>query len=324
MKQAAWLSGDGAFRRKVSEFSDTIRDGGTHPPVAGRYHVYAQYACPWAHRVLLHRALLRLEGAVSVDIVSWRTAPDGSWPFDPSRAGCTDDSVGGASNLQEVYLAAEPAFDGIGTVPVLWDKVAGTIVNNESRQIIRMFNTTLAPALGRRPEETLLPPGLEDAVDAMIDANYETVNNGVYKCGFARSQTAYDAAVEALFSRLAELEAHLEGRQWLVGDASEARSWAQGHDAADLPGILTEADICLFTTLLRFDPVYHTHFKCNIAAVHEMPNLWAFVKRMYNLPRVAGTVDFEHIRQHYYASHRHLNPSGIVPKGPDMEALLVI
>ncbi len=299
-----------------------MADGGDHPPAAGRYHVYAQYACPWAHRVLIHRALLGLQDAVSADIVSWKMRGDGAWEFDPSLAGCTPDTAGGHDDLQQVYLAAEPDFHGIGTVPVLWDKDAKTIVNNESRQIIRMFNTVLAPHLGKDPSETLLPPGTRDAVDAMIDANYETVNNAVYKCGFARTQEAYDEAITALFSRLQELEAHMDGRQWLVGDVAESRPWAQGHDRPDAPGTLTEADVCLFTTLLRFDPVYHTHFKCNVAKIAEMPNLWAFVKRLYRLPGVAETVDFDHIRQHYYASHTHINPFGIVPRGPDMERLL--
>ncbi len=324
MARSPWTGAneDGKFRRKTSEFRDAITVAGEHPAEAGRYHVYAQYACPWAHRVLLHRTLLGLEDAVSTDIVSWAMRPDGSWPFEPERAGCTSDTILGAANLQGVYHKADPRFSAIGTVPVLWDKLRATIVNNESRDIIRMFNTVLAPALGRPAADTLLPPGMAAAVDAMIDANYETVNNAVYKCGFARTQTAYDEAVALLFGRLAELETLMEGRQWLVGDAPESRPWAQAHDAPEAPGVLTEADICLFTTLLRFDPVYHTHFKCNVAKIAEMPNLWAFVKRLYRVPGVAATVDFDHIRQHYYASHTHINPFGIVPRGPDMEALL--
>lgn len=325
MTRSPWTGGkgDGRFRRKTSEFRAAITADGPHAPERGRYHVYAQYACPWAHRVLLHRALLGLQQDISVDIVSWAMQPDGSWAFEPQRHGCTTDSIGGAQNLQEVYHAADPGFAGVGTVPVLWDKQATTIVNNESREIIRMLNTVLAPALGLDATETLLPPGMAAAVDAMIDANYETVNNAVYKCGFARTQVAYDEAIKVLFGRLAELEAHMEGRQWLVGAESETRPWAQGHDETGGPGVLTEADICLFTTLLRFDPVYHTHFKCNVQKIAEMPNLWAFVKRLYRLPGVAATVDFDHIRKHYYASHTHINPFGIVPKGPDMERLLL-
>ncbi len=325
MTKTPWTGAkaDGAFRRKSSEFRGAITSAGPHAPEAGRYHVYAQYACPWAHRVLLHRALLGLDDEISVDIVSWAMQPDGSWAFEPEREGCTADSIGAAHSLQEVYRAADPGFAGIGTVPVLWDKQHATIVNNESREIIRMMNTVLAPALGRDAPETLLPPGMAADVDAMIDANYETVNNAVYKCGFARTQHAYDDAIEALFRRLAELEAHMAGRQWLVGADAETRPWAQGHDRPDAPGFLTEADICLFTTLLRFDPVYHTHFKCNVAKIAEMPNLWAFVKRLYRLPGVAATVKFDHIRKHYYASHTHINPFGIVPKGPDMERLLM-
>lgn len=312
-QQTAWsklsTSKDGRFVRKTSEFRDAVsRDGSTpFPAEAGRYHLYVSYACPWAHRTLLHRTLLGLEDAITVDVVDWRMQPDGSWVFNPDEPGATADRVGGHAGIQEVYRAADPSFPGIGTVPVLWDKEAGTIVNNESREIIRMFNTELAPALGRPRAETLLPEGLEAEVDAMIDANYETVNNGVYKCGFARSQEAYDEAWPPLFDRLAELEAHMEGRDWLVGDGPDGR------------GVLTEADICLWPTLLRFDPVYHTHFKCNRARIKDHPNLWAFVKRLHAVPGVAATVDWTHIKNHYYWSHTSINPFRVVPIGPEMD-----
>ena len=302
----------GAFRRKQSEFRDRISDDGStpFPAEAGRYHLYVSLACPWAHRTLVHRALLGLEDAVSVDVVDWHMQDDGSWRFDPSVPGATEDSQRGADSLQEVYRAADPDFPGIGTVPVLWDKAQGTIVNNESRDIIRMFNAVLAPGLGVPRDRTLLPAGLEAEVDAMIDANYESVNNGVYKCGFARTQEAYDAAWPPLFDRLDELDAHLEGRDWLCGEGPDGR------------GVLTEADVCLWVTLLRFDPVYHTHFKCNRKLIQQYPDLHAFVRRLHRVPGVAGTVDMDHIRGHYYWSHEGLNPHRIVPAGPDLEAWL--
>lgn len=304
---------DGSFQRKQSEFRDRIGDGGRFPPAADRYHLYVQYACPWAHRTLLARNRLGLEDAVTVDVVDWRMQEDGSWIFNPDEPGCTADSQNGYGSLQEVYRAADPDFGGIGTVPVLWDKQEGTVVNNESREILRMLDTALAPAVGDRdawktaglPGDVdagdpgpLLPATLQGDVDAMIDANYESVNNGVYKAGFARTQDAYDEAVETLFQRLDELEAHLDGRDWLVGDGR---------------GVLTEADICLWTTLLRFDPVYFVHFKCSRNLIREMPNLSAFVERFRALPGVEETVDLRHIKNHYYWSHPFLNPRRIVP-----------
>lgn len=309
--KAAWLRDDGRFKRKRSEFRDRISADGRFTPDADRYHLIVQYACPWAHRTLVHRALLGLDD-ITVDVVSWKMQDDGSWIFEPDLPGCTPDSTGGASSLQDVYRAAAPDFPGIGTVPVLWDKQERTIVNNESREIIRMMNTTLAPARGNEPAQTLLPPGLDAAVDAMIDANYETVNNAVYKCGFARTQEAYDESIDVLFDRLAQLEAHLDGRTWLVGDDVDTRFGQQ----SDAPGILSEADVCLWTTLLRFDVVYHTHFKCNVAKIAEMPKLQAFIERLYRLPGVAATVEWDHIKQHYYWSHTSINPFRIVPRGP--------
>ncbi len=305
MKPAPWSKAadrTGAFKRKQSEFRDTISPAGGHPPVASRYHLYVSYACPWAHRTLITRRLLGLD-EVSFDVVDWHMNDDGSWRFDPAVAGCTKDRLHGATNLQDIYQRADPDFSGIGTVPVLWDKDAGTIVNNESREIVRMFDVHLAPEETRRK---LLPDGLEADVDAMIDANYESVNNGVYKAGFARSQDAYDEGVAALFARLEELDLHLEGRDWLVGPGA---------------GTLTEADVCLWPTLARMH-VYHTHFKCNIKTLQELPNVWAFTKRFYQLPGVADTVHWDHIEGHYYWSHTSINPHRIVAQGPDMQALL--
>ncbi len=308
-QQKAWSdplasAGDGRFKRKQSEFRQWIRADGSTPfaPAAGRYHLYVQYACPWAHRTLLARKLFGLEDAVSVDVVDWRMRGDGAWVFNPAEPGCTTDRIGGATDLQDVYRSADSDFSAIGTVPVLWDRETSTIVNNESREILRMFDQAMSPAVGNG--KSLLPAGLVGDVDAMIDANYESVNNGVYKCGFARTQEAYDDAADVLFGRLEELDDHLEGRKWLVG-AGE--------------GQLTEADVCLWPTLLRFDPVYHTHFKTNRAMIRDYRNLWAFLKRFYALPGVADTVSLSHIQGHYYASHKLLNPHGIIPRGPPME-----
>lgn len=246
---------------------------------------------------MIHRALLGLAEHISVSVVDWHMQPDGSWQFDATVHGATEDHLHSADNIQEIYRRADPEFASIGTVPILWDKKTGTIVNNESREIIRMFNDTLGPAIGNG--KTLAPAALQPEIDAMIDANYESINNGVYKCGFARTQEAYDAAIEAMFSRLEAVAEHLDGKEWLVGDQ------------------LTEADICLFVTLLRFDPVYHTHFKCNKKLIAQMPNLAAHTRRVARVPSVRATINTEHIKNHYYWSHTSINPFRIVPAAPE-------
>ena len=303
---SAWTSAfeRGSFVRKSSEFRDHVAAGGPFEPASGRYHLYVSHACPWAHRTLLTRALLGLEDAISVDVVDWRMQNDGSWIFNPDEPGATADRVLGSTSLEEVYAAADPSWTSsprIGTVPVMWDRHHGTIVNNESREIVRMMTTSFSEA-GLTNGRVLCPPDLREAIDAMIDANYEPVNNGVYKAGFARSQSAYDAAVDVLFGRLAELEAHLEGRDWLVGEGQ---------------GVLTEADVCLVPTLLRFDLVYVVHFKCSRARIADMPNLTAYLERFLALPGVAETVEWTHIKHHYFWSHQHMNPYRIVPENPE-------
>lgn len=302
MTKAAWLSTSGRFQRKQSEFRRRIGEEPFDFDVS-RYHLYVQYACPWAHRTLLTRTLLGLDD-ITVDVVSWRMQQDGRWIFEPELDGATTDRLHGRTDLQDTYHAADPSFPGIGTVPVLWDKATDTIVNNESREIVRMLGHLATQTGAKGPVATLLPTGLEAEVDAMIDANYESVNNGVYKCGFAKTQEAYDEAWPALFDRLEWLDAHLADRDWLVGPGR---------------GVLTEADVCLWPTLVRFDPVYHTHFKCNRKLIRQLPNLWAYVKRFYALPGVAETVNMEHIRHHYYWSHTGLNPHRIVPVGPELD-----
>ena len=303
---SAWTSAydKGSFVRKSSEFRDHVSLEGPFKAASERYHLYVSHACPWAHRTLLARALLGLEDAISVDVVDWRMQNDGSWSFNPDEPGATADRVLGSTSLEDIYAAADPSWTSsprIGTVPVLWDRHHATIVNNESRDIVRMMATSFAEA-GLTNERVLSPADLRDAIDAMIDANYESVNNGVYKAGFARSQSAYDAAVDVLFERLGELEAHLEGRTWLVGEGQ---------------GVLTEADLCLVPTLLRFDLVYVVHFKCSRARIADMPNLTAYLERFLALPGVAETVNWTHIKHHYFWSHQHMNPYRIVPEDPD-------
>ena len=300
----AWTESfdSGKFVRKTSEFRDWISKDGTFDVQSGRYHLYVSHACPWAHRTLITRKILGLENHITVDVVDWRMNPDGSWSFNEEEEGATADTVNGELSLEGIY---NRAFDGwqesskIGTVPVLWDRHHGTIVNNESRDIIRMFDTFSTSEFGNG--NSLCPLELRDEIDSMINANYESVNNGVYKSGFARTQAAYDKAVTALFTRLDELENHLEDRKWLVGDGN---------------GQLTEADICLFATLVRFDLVYVVHFKCNLRRIIDYPNLNTFVERVIDIPGVRETCHWHHIKAHYFWSHQNINTFRIIPLGP--------
>jgi len=300
----AWTESfdSGKFVRKTSEFRDWISKDGTFDVQSGRYHLYVSHACPWAHRTLITRKILGLENHITVDVVDWRMNPDGSWSFNEEEEGATADTVNGELSLEGIY---NRAFDGwqesskIGTVPVLWDRHHGTIVNNESRDIIRMFDTFSTSEFGNG--NSLCPLELRDEIDSMINANYESVNNGVYKSGFARTQAAYDKAVTGLFTRLDELENHLEDRKWLVGDGN---------------GQLTEADICLFATLVRFDLVYVVHFKCNLRRIIDYPNLNTFVERVIDIPGVRETCHWHHIKAHYFWSHQNINTFRIIPLGP--------
>lgn len=263
----------------------------------GRYHLYVSLACPWAHRALIMRALKGLEEAISVSVVHWLMREDG-WTF-ADGPGVVPDTVNDAAFLHQVYTAADPRYSGRVTVPVLWDKRGGTIVSNESSEIIRMFNSAF-DGVGAKPGDHY-PEPLRPEIDAVNARVYDTVNNGVYKAGFATTQEAYEEAVRPLFETLEWLDARLADRRYLLGDA------------------LTEADIRLWTTLVRFDPVYVGHFKCNIRRLVDMPNMWAYARDIYQRPGVAGTVNFEHIKRHYYESHRGVNPTGIVPLGPVLD-----
>ncbi|MEM9194636.1 MAG: glutathione S-transferase family protein, partial [Myxococcota bacterium] len=292
---------DGHFRRTPTTIREWIRKDGTskHPAAKDRYHLYVSYACPWAHRTLIMRALRKLTDVIGVSVVDHFMGDDG-WTF-ASNPGVIPDPVRNAPFLRDVYTAHDPKFTGRVTVPVLFDRELGTIVNNESRDIIRMLDHEMS-GLGD-PSVDLCPADLQAKVDATIDENYEPINNGVYRSGFAGSQSAYDLAVGELFDALDRAEDRLSTNRYLCGDR------------------LTEADICLFTTLIRFDKVYHTHFKCNVKRIVDYPNLWGFVREVYQMPGVAETCNFEHITKHYYASHSSINPTRIVARGPDLDLM---
>ncbi|MGU3540058.1 glutathione S-transferase family protein [Methylobacterium sp. A54F] len=291
----------GRFERKQSAFRNWVTaDGspgpsgsGGFPSAAGRYHLYVSLACPWAHRTLIVRALKGLEDAISVSVVDPHMGGEG-WVFGDSP-GATPDPIGGAQRLYEVYLRADPRYTGRVTVPVLWDRERDTIVSNESAEIIRMLNAAFG---GTGPD--LYPAALREAIDAVNARVYDRVNNGVYKAGFATTQAAYAEAFEALFAELDALEEALGRSRYLCGP-------------------LTEADIRLFTTLVRFDPVYVGHFKCNRRRIADYPNLSNYLRDLYALPGVAGTVNLTHIKRHYYESHPTINPTGIVPLGPETD-----
>ncbi len=285
---------DNAFQRKPTTFRATIEPGGTFPPQVGRYQLYVSRACPWAHRTLIFRTLKGLEDIVGLSVTHWLMAEDG-WNFAPG-AGVVADPVLAATFLHQLYAKADPHFSGRVTVPVLWDRATNSIVNNDSADIIRIFNRAF-DGIGAT-EGDYAPQGLRAQIDTVNARIYETVNNGVYRAGFARSQAAYDAAVVPLFATLDWLEARLAGQAFLCGDT------------------MTEADWRLFTTLVRFDAVYHGHFKCNLRRLVDYPALWAYARRLYQWPGVAATVDFDHIKRHYYMSHPWVNPSRIVPAGP--------
>jgi putative glutathione S-transferase len=295
-------SAGGRFVRRESSFRNWVTPNGAAGPTGaggftaepGRYHLYVSLACPWAHRTLILRVLKGLENMVSLSVVNWRMAENG-WTFD-AAPGVIPDLLFGSRYLYEVYLKADPAYTGRVTVPVLWDRASGTIVNNESAEIVRMFNSAF-DEVGAKPGD-YYPAELRGEIDALNARSYETVNNGVYKAGFATTQGAYEEAVAPLFDTLDWLEARLSGRRYLCG----AR--------------VTEADWRLFTSLLRFDPVYVGHFKCNLRRLADYPNLSGYLRDLYQVPGIAETVNMQHIKRHYYESHRTINPTGIVPLGP--------
>ena len=312
LKDGIWQSGDrltssgGRFERPKTTWRNWVTPDGAPGPSgkggfaaeSGRYHLYVSLACPWAHRTLIFRVLKGLTSHVGVDVVHPDMGEDG-WTLATDFPGATGDRVLGKRLLREIYLEADAKYSGRVTVPVLWDKATGTIVSNESSEIIRMFNAAFDGITGNTLD--FWPEALRPAIEAVNTRVYDTVNNGVYRAGFARSQEAYDEAAAALFETFDWLEARLKRDRYLMGER------------------LTEADWRLATTLFRFDPVYHGHFKLNRRRLVDYPNLWAYTRELYQYPGVAGTVDFAHITRHYHWSHTSINPRRIVPIGPEID-----
>jgi len=302
-----WLEAEqegGEFVRKDSVFRSWVTPDGSPGPSGeggfaaepGRYHLYVSHACPWAHRTLIFRKLKGLEQVLSYSVVHPDMGPAG-WKFDSAFPDATDDHLYGLEYMHQLYTKADPVYEGIVTVPVLWDKQRETIVNNESSEIIRMLNSAFNE-YAQNPGLDLYPEDLREAIDAINAPVYDTVNNGVYRCGFAATQAAYEEAFDALFASLEMLEARLSKQRYLAG----AR--------------ITEADWRLFTTLVRFDAVYFGHFKCNLRRIEDYPNLGNYLRELYQWPGIAETVFMDHIKRHYYWSHDSINPTRIVPKGP--------
>ncbi|WP_218310679.1 glutathione S-transferase family protein [Alteromonas antoniana] len=292
-------SNDGKFKRESSSFRNTISTeaGAEFPPQSGRYHLYVSLACPWAHRALIFRKLKALESHISVSVVCPDMLDEG-WTFE-DFPGATGDTLYNKTFLREIYLMDTPDVTTRVTVPVLWDKQKECIVSNESSEIIRMFNSAFNDITDNHDD--YYPESLRTEINTVNEMVYHDINNGVYKSGFATTQEAYEEAVYKLFKALDTVEERLKQHRYLVGDT------------------LTEADWRLFTTLIRFDPVYHGHFKCNIRQIADYPATYAYMKSLYQHPGIAETVNFEHIKRHYYYSHTMINPTQVVPVGPDQD-----
>jgi putative glutathione S-transferase len=296
----------GKFERSAAQFRNWITSDG-HAGASGksgfraesgRYHLFVSMACPWAHRTLIFRALKGLTDHISVDVVHPHMLGDG-WTFETDDHGATGDRLFGSRFARDIYTRADPHYSGRVTVPILWDKQQGTIVSNESSEIIRMFNTAFDAITGNTHD--FWPEEMRGEIEEVNARIYDTLNNGVYKCGFATTQEAYDSAVGPLFDTLDWLEDRLSSQRYLMGDR------------------ITEADWRLFPTLIRFDPVYHLHFKCNRRRIVDYPNLWAYTRELYQWPGEAGTVNFDHIVRHYHYSHESINPYRIIPTGPVLD-----
>lgn len=296
----------GRFQRDLSRFRNWVTADGSAGPSGSagfkaepnRYHLYVSLACPWAHRTLIYRKLKGLEDLISVSVVNPYMHQNG-WTFAEGE-GVIADPIFNADYMHQIYTAAKSDYTGRVTVPVLWDKKNHTIVSNESSEIIRMFNTAF-DEVGAKKDVNFLPEELRGEIDELNDFIYPNINNGVYKSGFATTQPAYNEAVTDLFKALDTIEARLENNRYLTGDS------------------ITEADWRLFTTLVRFDPVYVGHFKCNIRRIVDYPNLWGYTRDLYQVPGVSETVNLDHIKSHYYGSHDTINPTLIVPVGPDID-----
>jgi len=305
--QDAWYPTEetkGQFVRSASQFRNWVTTDGTVGPSAqagfkaeaNRYHLYVSYACPWANRTLIFRKIKGLEEMVSISVVHWHMVEEG-WTFQQGE-GVIGDPIFNAAYLHDIYRQADNNYSGRVTVPILWDKKTKTIVSNESAEIIRMFNTAFDEV--GATEGDYYPKALHEEIDALNRRIYNTVNNGVYKVGFATTQKAYEEAVVPLFETLDWLEHKLEKQRYLTGQN------------------ITEADWRLFTTLIRFDSVYYGHFKCNLKRLVDYPNLWAYTRDLYQQPGISETINMDHIKRHYYGSHSTINPTAIVPLGPDI------
>lgn len=298
----------GSFRRSEAGFRNWITPDGSAGPTgsggfaaaSGRYHLYVSLACPWAHRTLIFRAIKDLGEHVGVSVVHPDMLENG-WSFDKDHDGATGDRLYGLEFAHQLYTRAKPTYSGRVTVPILWDTERQTIVSNESSEIIRMFNSAFDGITGNTDD--YWPESLRGEIEEINTRVYDTVNNGVYKCGFSTTQTAYGAAVHLLFDTLDWLETRLSQHRYLMGDR------------------LTEADWRLFTTLIRFDPVYHLHFKCNRRRLIDYPNLWAYTRELYQWPGVSETVNLDHIVRHYHFSHDSINPYRIIPINPQLDYL---
>ncbi|MBE9216782.1 glutathione S-transferase family protein [Plectonema cf. radiosum LEGE 06105] len=302
LQDGKWISrreqedSEGKFIRPSTTFRDWITADGSSgfKAEAGRYHLYISWACPWACRTAIMRQLKGLQDVIGLSVVAAEIHQN-SWEF-KDEPGAIPDTVNHTDYLWQLYLKAQPDYTGRVTVPVLWDKQKGTIVNNESREIIRMFDTQFEEFA--KQDADFYPDDLQKVVDETIDAIYQPINNGVYRAGFATSQSAYDQAVTELFDALDDWEKVLAKQRYLCGNK------------------VTEADWCMFTTLFRFDAVYYVHFKCNIRRIVDYPHLWNYLKELYQMPGVKETCNLDHIKRHYYISHPNVNPHQIVPKGP--------
>ncbi|MEM5541576.1 glutathione S-transferase family protein [Sulfitobacter sp. AS92] len=299
-------SSGGKFERSEAQFRNWVTADGSAGPSgegdfkaeSGRYHLYVSYACPWAHRALIFRQLKGLEDHIGVSVVHPDMLGEG-WTFDDAFPCATGDTLFGLPYARDIYTRADPKFTGRVTVPILWDKERETIVSNESAEIIRMFNSAFEEITGN--SDDYYPTELHDRIEEVNARIYDTLNNGVYKAGFATTQEAYDAAVHPLFDTLDWIEDNLSENRYLAGEK------------------MTEADWRLFTTLVRFDKVYHLHFKCNRNRIIDYPNLWAYTRELYQVPGVAETVNFDHIVRHYHYSHDTINPNRIIPINPVLD-----
>ncbi|MEW9796790.1 glutathione S-transferase family protein [Alteromonas sp. CYL-A6] len=302
--QDKWYDTDGnegKFKRQASVFRNWIEDNpdATYPAESGRYHLYVSLACPWAHRTLIFRRLKQLEDHISVSVVHPDMLENG-WEFG-DYPGATGDTLYGAKYMHEIYTRVDPSITTRVTVPVLWDKQREEIVSNESADIIRMFNTAFNRLTG--DDQDFYPDALQQEIDDINELVYHNINNGVYKSGFATTQSAYEEAFNALFNTLDLVETRLAAQRYLAGDQ------------------ITEADWRLFTTLIRFDAVYHGHFKCNRLQIADYPNLFEYMKELYQIPGIAQTVNMDHIKRHYYYSHTMINPTQVIPAGPEQDLM---